>query len=159
MYAFLLTLLILDGILLIAVVLLQSGKGSGLAAEFGGVSSSTDSFLGGRQAATLLTKLSWWTGGLFMLLSFVLAILSARARAPQSILQGEFAPTTEQEAPTPLLQKEQQQQQGGQEKSGTQNPSNGAAQGTPPFQSTQPPAGSGQKTPPKKGQPPSGGGG
>jgi preprotein translocase subunit SecG len=149
------TLLILDGILLVTVVLLQSGKGSGLAAEFGGVSSSTDSFLGGRQAATLLTKMSWWTGGIFMALSFILAILSAQARAPESILQGELAPTTQQEAPTPLLQREQQ----GQEKSGGQDQSSGATpQETLPFQSGQPQGGSEGKGTSEKGRPPQGGG-
>ena len=56
MYSFILMLLVLDAFLLLLVVLLQSGKGSGLAAEFGGASSSADTFLGGRQAATLLTN-------------------------------------------------------------------------------------------------------
>ncbi len=107
MYGFILMLLILDACLLMLVVLLQSGKGGGLAAEFGGASSSTDTLLGGRQAATLLTKASWITGGAFMGLALLLAILSARTRAPASILEGQFAPPT-QEAPTPLLDREQQ---------------------------------------------------
>jgi preprotein translocase subunit SecG len=99
-------LLILDASLLILVVLLQSGKGAGLAAEFGGASSSTDSFLGGRQAATLLTKASWTLGGLFMGLALMLAILSARGRAPASLLEGQFQPPAE-EAPVPLLESQQ----------------------------------------------------
>ena len=107
MYGFILMLLILDAILLLMVVLLQSGKGGGLSAEFGGASSSTDSLLGGRQAATLLTKASWVTGGAFMGLALLLAILSARTRAPESILEGQFAPPA-QEAPTPILDREQQ---------------------------------------------------
>ena len=37
MYTFLLILLILDSAVLIAAVLLQSGKGGGVAASFGGV--------------------------------------------------------------------------------------------------------------------------
>jgi preprotein translocase subunit SecG len=100
-------MLILDAFILIFVVLLQSGKGSGLAAEFGGASSSTDSFLGGRQAATLLTKMSWITGSAFMGLALLLAILSARTRAPTSILEGQLTPPT-QEAPTPILDREEQ---------------------------------------------------
>ncbi|UCC48653.1 MAG: preprotein translocase subunit SecG [Gemmatimonadota bacterium] len=107
MYGFVLMLLVLDALLLCLVVLLQSGKGGGLAAEFGGASSSTDTFLGGRQAATLLTKASWVTGGLFIALALLLAILSARTRAPASVLEGQFAPPV-QEAPTPLLEREQQ---------------------------------------------------
>lgn len=109
MYGFVLMLLILDSLLLVLVVLLQAGKGSGLAAEFGGASSSTDTFLGGRQAATLLTKASWTLGGLFMGLALVLAILSARSRAPASILEGQLQVPAAQEAPTPLLDREQQQ--------------------------------------------------
>jgi preprotein translocase subunit SecG len=104
-YNFILMLLVLDAFLLLLVVLLQSGKGSGLAAEFGGASSSADTFLGGRQAATLLTKASWVTGGAFMGLALLLAILSARTRAPSSVLEGQFAPPVE-EAPAPLLERE-----------------------------------------------------
>lgn len=106
MYGLILTLLTLNGFLLVLVVLLQSGKGGGLAAEFGGASSSADTLLGGRQAATLLTKASWITGGLFIGLSLMLAILSARDRAPSSILEGELGPGQVQEAPTPLLDRE-----------------------------------------------------
>ena len=50
MFTFLLVLLIIDSLVLIAAILLQSGKGNGLAASFGGVSSSADSLLGTRQA-------------------------------------------------------------------------------------------------------------
>ena len=108
MYGFVLMLLVIDSALLILVVLLQSGKGAGLAAEFGGASSSTDTFLGGRQAATLLTKASWTLGGVFMGLALMLAILSARQRTPASVLEGQLQPPV-QEAPTPILDREQQE--------------------------------------------------
>lgn len=108
MHGLILLLLVIDALLLCLVVLLQAGKGSGLAAEFGGASSSTDSFLGGRQTATLLTKSSWTLGGIFMGLSLMLAIVSARSRAPTSILEGQMAPPTTQEVPTSVLQREQQ---------------------------------------------------
>lgn len=108
MYGFILMLFMIDSALLILVVLLQSGKGAGLAAEFGGASSSTDTFLGGRQAATLLTKASWTLGGVFMGLALLLAILSARQRTPTSVLEGQLqAPV--QEAPTPILDREGQE--------------------------------------------------
>ena len=102
MYTFLLTLLVLNSIVLIAAVLLQSGKGSGLSANFGGSSSSSDSFVGTRQAATLLTRITWWGGGIFLLLAYVLQIMGSRARVPTSVLdplsrQGTSAPT----APAP----------------------------------------------------------
>lgn len=92
MRTFLLILLILDSILLVTAILLQSGKGGGLAASFGGASSSSDSFLGTRQAGNLLTKTSWWAGGVFLFLAFVLQILSARQRSPRSILDDLGAP-------------------------------------------------------------------
>lgn len=108
MYGFVLMLLILDALFLMLVILLQSGKGTGLAAEFGGASSSTDTFLGGRQAATLLTKSSWIGGALFMGLSLLLAILSAQAQGPASVLEGQLRPPASQEAPSPILQQEGQ---------------------------------------------------
>jgi preprotein translocase subunit SecG len=75
---------------LIAAILLQSGKGNGLAASFGGVSSSADSLLGTRQAGNLLTKTSWWGGAIFLLLSFILSLASTRQRAPKSVLDQAF---------------------------------------------------------------------
>ena len=59
MYTFLLVLLIIDAIVLGAAILMQAGKGGGLAASFGGASSSNDAFLGTRQAGNILTKASW----------------------------------------------------------------------------------------------------
>jgi len=90
MFTFLLVLLIIDSLVLIAAILLQSGKGTGLAASFGGVSSSADSLLGTRQAGNLLTKTSWWGGGIFLFLSLVLSIVSTHQRAPKSVLDQAF---------------------------------------------------------------------
>src|SRR5881227_4241415 len=89
-YTLLLILLVLDSIVLIAAVLMQAGQGGGMGASFGGVSSSASSFLGTRQAGNLLTKASWWCGGLFLGLSFLLALASTRSRAPKSILDQTF---------------------------------------------------------------------
>ena len=104
MFTFLLVLLIIDSVVLIAAVLLQSGKGNGLAASFGGVSSSADSLLGTRQAGNLLTKTSWWGGAIFLFLAFVLSLASTRQRAPKSVLDQAFsqppAPAAAAPAPT-----------------------------------------------------------
>ena len=89
MYALLLTLLIIDGLVMAVVVLLQSGKGGGLASMGGGMGSG-EGLIGGRQAANLLTKTTWVTGSAFLVLSLVLAILSSRAQRPNSILRDEF---------------------------------------------------------------------
>jgi preprotein translocase subunit SecG len=102
LYTLLLILLILDSILLVAAILMQAGQGGGMAASFGGVSSSASSFLGTRQAGNLLTKASWWCGGLFLGLSFLLALASTRGRAPKSVLDQTFAPPpVSAPAPTP----------------------------------------------------------
>jgi preprotein translocase subunit SecG len=88
---FLVILLIIDSIVLVAAILLQSGKGGGLAASFGGASSSADALLGTRQAGNLLTKTSWWAGGIFIFLAFVLQVASARGRTPTSVLDKAVA--------------------------------------------------------------------
>lgn len=100
MYGFLLTLLVLDGLFLMTVVLLQSGKGGGLAA-LGGGAAATEGILGGRQATTVLTRATWISGTIFMVLSLVLSILSSRSAQPESILRVDApAPAT---APAPVL--------------------------------------------------------
>jgi preprotein translocase subunit SecG len=112
-FGILLALLILDGILLSIVVLLQAGKGGGLAAMGG---AGTDTFIGGRQAATILTKATWIGGAVFMTLALILSILSARAQRPQSILRDEFrqaAPAVPQPILPTAPQSEQQEQGGG----------------------------------------------
>jgi preprotein translocase subunit SecG len=86
LYGFLFTLLVIDCVVLGAAILLQSGKGSGMAASFGGASSSADAVLGVRQAGNFLTAASWWAGGIFLFLSFVLAMMSSHNRVPQSVL-------------------------------------------------------------------------
>lgn len=91
MYYALLVLLILVSIVLVTAVLLQSGKGGGLAASFGGASSSANSFIGTRQAGNLLTRVSWWGGGLFIGLALILQIMSARTRVPRSVLEQGLA--------------------------------------------------------------------
>lgn len=98
MYGFLLAALVLDGLFLSVVILLQAGKGGGLAA-MGGGAAATEGILGGRQASTMLTRATWTSGSLFMALALVLSILSSKAQQPESILQFE-APA---EAPTPVL--------------------------------------------------------
>lgn len=97
MYVFLLSILVLVSILLIAAILLQSGKGGGLAATFGGSSSQADAIFGTRQAGNLLTQSSWWLGGTFIVLSLGLSLVSARGRTPTSVLDKSF--TTAPAAP------------------------------------------------------------
>lgn len=91
MYSVLLILLILDAIVLMTVVLLQAGKGGGLAA-MGAAGAGSDSLFGSRQAATLLTRATWWTGGLFLGIAFVLSLMSSRPATQESILRSGVQP-------------------------------------------------------------------
>src|SRR2546426_659169 len=75
MYNVLLILLTLDALILTTAVLLQAGQGGGLASLGGGA--GTEQFMGGRQATTLLTKITWWCAGIFLFISLVLAFMSA----------------------------------------------------------------------------------
>ncbi len=101
MYTFLLIILVLVSLAVIAAVLLQSGKGGGLAASFGGASSSSDSLIGTRQAGNLLTRVSWWVGGVFLLLAFILQLMSVRTRVPKSILDTPLTQTPATAPATP----------------------------------------------------------
>ena len=101
-YNILLVILVLDAFVLIAAILLQSGKGGGLAANFGGASSSPDAFVGIRQAGTILTKATWWCAGIFLGLSFVLQIMSTRTSAPRSVLEDTFGTPAPASAPATI---------------------------------------------------------
>ena len=101
MFALLVTLLILDALLLSVVVLLQAGQGGGLASLGGG---GTDTVLGGRQAVTILTKLTWWCGAIFMLLSLVLSFVPRGASSSdiQERIRAATPAAPNQQAPLPL---------------------------------------------------------
>ena len=101
LYTFLLTLLVIDCIVLMAAVLLQAGKGTGLAANFGGASSSPDAFIGIRQAGNLLTTASWWCGGIFLGLCFILQLMSTHTSAPKSVLEKGLGSQSTNAAPVP----------------------------------------------------------
>lgn len=95
MFGFLVTLLILDGLLLATVVLLQAGQGGGLASLGGG---GTTQVLGGRQATTILTKATWVSGGVFLFLALLLSFVSpsgAGLTGVQRQLQQQPAPAAQ----------------------------------------------------------------
>lgn len=80
---------------LIAVVLLQSGKGGDIAATFGGMGSQTA--FGPRGAGTVLTRATTYAAVLFMITSLSLAIYASRRPSASVIQPGA---TTTQPAPT-----------------------------------------------------------
>lgn len=102
LYNFLLVLLVLDGLILGAVVLLQAGQGGGLASLGGG---TTDLVMGGRQAITILHKTSWVTGALFMFISILLSIVASQGAVGETDVQRRLrqqAPVQQQAPAAPL---------------------------------------------------------
>jgi len=101
MYTILVVILILDSLILATAVLLQAGQGGGLATLGGGA--GTDTIMGGRQATTLLTKVTWWTAGVFMFLALVLTFMSQSGGQVRSVLEGQGqAPVPVQQTPLPI---------------------------------------------------------
>ena len=87
MYGILVGILLLDSLILTTAVLLQAGQGGGLASMGGGA--GTETIMGGRQATTLLTKVTWWTAGIFLFLALILTFMSQSASQPRSVLQDQ----------------------------------------------------------------------
>jgi preprotein translocase subunit SecG len=83
-------------LLLILIVLLQSGKGADLAGAFGGGGSQTA--FGARGTATFLSKLTTGAAIVFMLTAFSLSLFSSR-QAGGSVMERAKAPGTKQSAP------------------------------------------------------------
>jgi preprotein translocase subunit SecG len=88
MYGLLLVLHIVICLSLVLVILLQSGKGGGLAGgAFGGTAQTV---FGGRGATDFLTRATMVLGGAFFVTSLALALLSSGTRGPgRSLMQEE----------------------------------------------------------------------
>src|SRR5271166_4706326 len=71
------TFFVLNCLVLIIVVLLQSGKAADLAGAFGGAGSQTA--FGPRGAATVLSQATTWCAVMFMVCAMALALRSDRA--------------------------------------------------------------------------------
>jgi preprotein translocase subunit SecG len=84
---------------LIVVVLLQSGKGAGLGAAFGGASQTV---FGSAGRASFLTKTTAALAGVFMLISIVLAWSSSR-QFSGGVMKGYEEPAQTQEMPSGAL--------------------------------------------------------
>ncbi|MEK6690804.1 MAG: preprotein translocase subunit SecG [Nitrospirota bacterium] len=91
MTTFLTILHIFVSIILVGVVLLQSGKGASIGAAFGGGSSQT--LFGSRGAASFLSKITTVSAIIFMLTSLSLAVISAKKSG--SIVLEDKKPTQE----------------------------------------------------------------
>jgi preprotein translocase subunit SecG len=80
---------------MIAIVLLQTGKGAGLSGVFGAGGAASESFFGGRGPGTFLAKLTTVAAIMFMVTSLLLAKLSSMPRGGHSIMEERKAKTTE----------------------------------------------------------------
>ena len=89
-------LLIVDCLALMLVVLLQSGKGGGLAAGFGGAGTGME-MMGSRQTATFLHNATRWLGGAFLVIAFAISLLTVRGNRPRSLIETQLQ--QEQAAP------------------------------------------------------------
>jgi preprotein translocase subunit SecG len=91
MFPFLLIVQTLIAVSLIAVILMQRSEGGGL-----GVGGSSSGFMTARGAADFLTRSTAVLGGLFIVLSIVMAAIAGATREPVKIdtsLAGKLAPT------------------------------------------------------------------
>ncbi len=137
MFILFVTLHILASIVLIMVVLLQSGKAGDLASAFGGA--GTQTAFGARAGTTLLSKATTVCAVIFMVTSLALSITYLTGSKGGSIMEGvKDQPATSAPAPanptsksggSPAQQAVPQQQvpgqpaeQGGQQPSGGQKP-------------------------------------
>src|SRR5574337_1953374 len=88
---------LLIAVVLIVIVLLQSGKGADIGAAFGGGSSQT--LFGGRGAATFLSKLTLAAAVLFMVSSLSLTIVAERRGSSSVITEERLRQTAPAPAP------------------------------------------------------------
>ena len=97
LYYLLATVFVVNCLVLLLVILIQQGKAGDMASAFGG--GSSQAAFGARTGATLLTKVSWVSAGLFFAGALALSIVSTRG--PGSVLGSVPAPAATQPAPAP----------------------------------------------------------
>ena len=98
MYTFVLVIHIIVSLILVAVILLQTGKGGGLAETFGGGGGSQATIFG-QKAGAFLTKATEVSAVLFLCTSLSLAYLSSKRQ--RSIMDGIQAIPAPQETQVP----------------------------------------------------------
>jgi len=86
LFYFIVTVHVIVCLFLIGVVLVQQGRSADLAGAFGGQGSQTA--FGPRAAANVLTRLTTWSAGIFMVTSLSLTILYMRGTHSHSVLSG-----------------------------------------------------------------------
>lgn len=96
LYGLFLFIHVVVSILLVVIILMQSSKGGGLAGIAGGA--ATQTVIGGRQAATLLHKVTIYLALVFGVNLLLLGLMSKGRSTPHSVTQEQM----QQVDPTPL---------------------------------------------------------
>src|SRR5438309_7138673 len=107
-YVVLVTLHVIVCLVLMGVILLQSGQAADIAGAFGGSGSQTA--FGPRGAATFLSRATTWCAVMFMFTSMALAVhvrTSSGGGAGRSILEQFSRPAPKSAAPAPIPQSQQ----------------------------------------------------
>ena len=89
LYALVITVHVITCLILIAVILLQAGRGGGLSETFGGDSSKT---IFGAKASVFFTKATVVAASLFLVTCLTLGILTSRRGRSLIDLKGKMAP-------------------------------------------------------------------
>lgn len=96
MAGFLITIHTIISILLVSVILMQASQGGGLSGSMGG--QTTNALFGGRGAATILSKITTWLAGSFMVLALIIGMIGTLGSStPASVVEKaaeerEFSP-------------------------------------------------------------------
>jgi preprotein translocase subunit SecG len=101
LYGFFLVIHIIISILLVIAILMQASKGGGLAGIAGGMGAGGSSMLGGRQAATLLHKVTIALALVFGINALLLGVLSRGSSDLRSVTLDAIA--TEESFPLEFL--------------------------------------------------------
>jgi preprotein translocase subunit SecG len=120
MFTFLLIVQTLIAVALISVILMQRSEGGGL-----GVGGSSSGFMTARGAADFLTRSTAVLGGLFIVLSILMAAIAGASRQPTKI------DTSLANSTTPLTQQQPAQQQPATAPVPTANPQQNKAPAVP----------------------------
>ena len=107
MYIFLIIIHVIVSVALIAVVLLQSGKGAEMGASFG--ASGSQSVFGAGGGNTFMSKMTTGAAIIFMLTSLSLAYLSGKSGSSSIMSSKSVTKTAPQKQTTPLQLPEQGQ--------------------------------------------------
>ena len=99
MFTLLIVIIALIGIIMTALILLQAGKGGGLAGIASG--GATTQILGARQAPDVLERGTWILAAIFIVLCILTNFAIDDGASQRSILQQQSQQSTQQPVPAP----------------------------------------------------------